>query len=211
MILIAACLVAFFFGSIPFGYLIGRVFYGIDIRTQGSGNIGAANALRTMGKTGAAAVLALDALKGFLPVFFSRMFFSDPAIHAATASAAVLGHCFSPWLAGRGGKGVATSVGAIFALSWAAGIVSAGGWVAGAGATAFSSVGSLLANALAPFTLWYFTRRPAYVAYGVFAAVLIVYTHRENIGRLLHGREHTLPLLRPWRKRNEGNPDRASY
>lgn len=203
----------FLFGSIPFGYLISRYFYGVDIRKAGSGNIGAANALRTLGKAGGAAVLLLDALKGFLPVLLSKSLHLDPVWVALVAAAAVLGHCFSPWLGWHGGKGVATSVGAVIALSWMAGAVCAGGWVAGAALTGFSSVGSMLANLLAPVALWFTTREPAYAAFGAFAALLIIYTHRENIERIRAGRENVIGLFRPGRRAagigstepNEGN------
>ncbi|GAC1359512.1 MAG: glycerol-3-phosphate 1-O-acyltransferase PlsY [Vulcanimicrobiaceae bacterium] len=200
-----AVIVAFFFGSIPFGYIIGRVFYKMDIRTKGSGNIGAANALRTMGKGGAIAVLVFDALKGFIPVVVCKLVGAEPNVIALVAAASVLGHCFSPWLGWHGGKGVATSIGAIIGLSWQAGLVCIGGWVVGAAITAFSSVGSIVLNLAAPIALWYFTHEPAYAAYGVFAALLIIYTHRENIGRIRAGRENAIGLFRPWRRGNEGN------
>lgn len=196
---------AFFVGSIPFGFLIARYFYHVDIRKSGSGNIGAANALRTLGKAGGVAVLVLDALKGFVPVVAATTLALDPVWIALTAAAAVLGHCFSPWLGWHGGKGVATSVGAVIALSWISGAVSAGGWVAGAALTGFSSVGSMLADVLAPFALWFTTHQPAYVAFGAFAALLIIYTHRENIERIRSGRENVLGLFRPGRRTNEGN------
>jgi len=195
----------FWIGAIPVGYIIGKLFYGIDIRTKGSGNIGAANAFRTMGKPGAISVLLLDAFKGFLPVMTAKMQGLDPLVIAFAAAAAVLGHCFSPFLGGKGGKGVATSAGAIIAMSWIAGAICAGGWFVGAAITTFSSVGSILLNVVAPIALWYTTHERAYVAYGVFAAALILYTHRENITRILAGREHAIGLFRPWRRSNEGN------
>ena len=125
-ILTGLFLIGFAVGSIPFGYLIGRIFYHTDIRKQGSGNIGAMNALRTMGTTGALVVLLLDALKGFVPTFLTFRFNQtiDPDILSimapAVALGTVVGHCLSPWLRFRGGKGVATSFGATFALSWPA-------------------------------------------------------------------------------------------
>ncbi|MBV8246165.1 MAG: glycerol-3-phosphate 1-O-acyltransferase PlsY [Candidatus Eremiobacteraeota bacterium] len=207
---IAASVAAFFIGSIPFGYLIGRFFYGTDIRTQGSGNIGAANALRTLGKRGGIAILLLDAAKGALPVLIAKTF-GIPWLSALVAAAAVSGHCFSPWLGWKGGKGVATALGAIAGLSWQAALVWCAAWALGAGATAYSSVGSLLANVAAPFALWFFTREPAYVAYGVYAALLIIYRHSSNIARLREGREAPLRLLRPWRRPNEGNGVEAPY
>ncbi|MFN2529006.1 MAG: glycerol-3-phosphate 1-O-acyltransferase PlsY [Candidatus Baltobacteraceae bacterium] len=200
-----AILCGFWIGAIPVGYIIGKLFYGIDIRTKGSGNIGAANAFRTMGKPGAIAVLLLDAFKGFLPVIAAKVLGLDPVVVAIAAAAAVLGHCFSPFLGGKGGKGVATSAGAIIAMSWIAGAVCAGSWVVGAAITTFSSVGSILLNVVAPVALWYTTHELAYVAYGIFAALLILYTHRENIGRLRAGRENAVGLFRPWRRGNEGN------
>ncbi|HKU81119.1 MAG TPA: glycerol-3-phosphate 1-O-acyltransferase PlsY [Candidatus Tumulicola sp.] len=190
-----AAVVAFLIGSIPFGYLIGRFFYRIDIRAQGSGNIGAMNALRTIGKRGGAAVLLLDALKGFVPVFLTARYGGDAAA-SFVAAAAVLGHCFSPWLNWRGGKGVATSFGAIFGLSWAAGLVAVGGWFAGALLTQYSSVGSMLGSAVAPFALWAFTRSPAETIYGAAAAIFIVYTHRENLLRLRSGTEGPIRLFK---------------
>jgi glycerol-3-phosphate acyltransferase PlsY len=205
---IVAFVGAFLIGSIPFGYLIGRFFYRTDIRNQGSGNIGAMNALRTLGKTGAIAVLLLDALKGFAPTLWALIFFRDrldmegwpptaQIIAALVATGAVLGHCFSPWLRFKGGKGVATSFGAIFAMSWPAGLVAAGGWLAGAALTRYSSVGSMLGSALAPFAIWFFTRSLPETLYGVFSAVLILVMHRENIRRVRAGTEGPIRLSRP--------------
>ena len=200
LLAIVAIAAGFFFGSIPFGYLVGRFLFGIDIRTHGSGNIGAANALRTIGRTGAGLVLLCDLLKGLLPVLVARLLHAHPGVTAAVAAAAVSGHCFSPWLRFRGGKGVATSLGSIIALSWAAGAICVAGWFVGAALTAFSSVGSILANAVAPFALWFVTHQPAYTAYGVFAAALVIYTHRENIARIRAGTENKLGLMRPWQR-----------
>lgn len=196
---LAAFVVAFFIGSIPFGYLIGRAFYGTDIRTKGSGNIGAMNALRTMGKGGAIAVLLLDALKGFAPVYYvaSNGHGTLQALAAIIAAGAVLGHCYSPWLKFKGGKGVATSFGAILGLCWPAGLVAVGGWIAGAAITRYSSVGSMLGSILAPIALWFVTGSLPETAYGVFAAILIVFKHRDNIGRIRAGTEGPIRLSKP--------------
>jgi len=192
---------AFLLGSLPFGYLIGRFFYRTDIRTRGSGNIGAMNALRTLGKGGAAAVLLLDAAKGFAAVELARLWFhATPWSHEAAslaAACAVIGHCFSPWLSWRGGKGVATSFGALFALCWPAGLVAVGGWLAGALLTRYSSIGSMFGSALAPFALWAFTRSLPETLYGIFAALFIFFTHRENIRRLRLGTEGPIRLSQP--------------
>lgn len=198
---------AFLIGSIPFGYLVGRIFYRTDIRAQGSGNIGAMNALRTLGKVGALAVLLLDALKGFAPALWALLFFAgrfdfenlppgDRIMASGVAACAVLGHCFSPWLRWRGGKGVATSFGAIYALCWPAGLVATAGWFAGAALTRYSSVGSMLGSVLAPAAIWLFTRSVPETAYGVFAAAIVLYQHRENIARLRAGTENPIRLSR---------------
>lgn len=186
---------AFLLGSIPFGLVISRIFYRTDIRKSGSGNIGAMNALRTLGKTGAAAVLILDAAKGVVPALLVMLFLHDTHLAAIVAACAVLGHCFSPWLNFKGGKGVATSFGAIFALSWPAGIASIVGWLVGALSTTYSSAGSMLAHMVAPIALWYFTRDWWLTGYGIFAAILVFYTHRENIARIRAGRESGIPFL----------------
>ena len=194
MTLALFAIASFLIGSIPFGYVIGVLFFKTDIRKAGSGNIGAMNAMRTIGKGGAVAVLLLDALKGFFPPHAAAHIDLLPSGVAIVAACAVLGHCFSPWMGWKGGKGVATSFGAIFALCWPAGLVAIGGWIAGALATRYSSVGSMLGSALAAAALWYFTRNPWLTGYGVFAAAFIVYTHRENIARLLAGRENPIKL-----------------
>lgn len=187
---------AFLLGSIPFGLVISRLFYGTDIRKSGSGNIGAMNALRTLGKGGAIAVLILDAAKGVIPALLVMQLLHDTHLAAIVAGCAVLGHCFSPWLGFKGGKGVATAFGAIFALSWPVGIASVAGWLAGVLATTYSSAGSIIGAIVAPFALWLFTRDAWLTGFGAFTAVLILYTHRENIERIRHGRENGISFLR---------------
>jgi len=185
---------AFLVGSIPFGYLIGRAFYHTDIRAQGSGNIGAMNAMRSLGKRGAAAVLILDALKGFVPVALVHRFVPGDLAVALAAALAVLGHCFSPWLGFKGGKGVATSIGALFGIAWPAGLIAIAGWILGAALTRYSSVGSMLAAVVAIPALWFFTHSPVLTLYGLVIAALIVYAHRENIERLRAGAENRIRL-----------------
>jgi glycerol-3-phosphate acyltransferase PlsY len=193
--MVLAAILSFLLGSIPWGVVISRLFYGRDIRKSGSGNIGAMNALRTLGKGGALAVLVLDAAKGVVPALLVMQFLHDTHLAAIVAGCAVLGHCFSPWLRFKGGKGVATSFGAIFALSWPAGLVSIGGWLIGALSTTYSSAGSMLAHVVAPFALWYFTRDWWLTGYGIVVALLVFYTHRENIARIHAGRESGIPFL----------------
>ena len=195
MIAVLFTIGSFLLGSIPFGYVIGTLVFRTDIRKSGSGNIGAMNALRTLGKGGAIAVLLLDALKGFIPAFIAlHVWPRSDEVAALAAAASVLGHCYSPWLGWKGGKGVATSFAAIFALAWPAGLVAIGGWLLGAALTRYSSVGSMLGSVVAAVALWFFTRDPWFTAYGIWAAAFILYTHRENIGRLLAGRENAIRL-----------------
>ncbi len=178
----------FLIGSIPFGVFVGRM-YGVDIRAKGSGNIGAANALRTLGKGAGAAVLVLDALKGAAGVALGAHLGDDRWLPALGGFAAVCGHCYSPWLGWRGGKGVATSLGAIFALAWPAGFVFVLIWIVAVVATGYASVGSLAASILVALALWRFAALPAF-AYGIAAALVIVLAHRENIARLRSGNEN---------------------
>ncbi|HEY0613612.1 MAG TPA: glycerol-3-phosphate 1-O-acyltransferase PlsY [Candidatus Elarobacter sp.] len=191
---IAAVVVAFFAGSVPFGVLVSRAFYGTDIRRSGSGNIGAANALRTLGKRGAIAVLALDALKGFAPTLaFGALGGPLPAALAAFSS--VAGHCWSPFLSFKGGKGVATFLGATIALWWPAGAAFGIVWIAAVVACGYASVGSMLASlAMAP-VLWFGVGRIGLV-YGLVSAALIIVRHRENVDRLRQGTENRLSLLK---------------
>jgi glycerol-3-phosphate acyltransferase PlsY len=192
-ILLAA---AFLAGSIPFGLIVGRVFFHTDIRTSGSGNIGAANALRTYGRGGGAAVLVLDALKGFLPVYAVMALTpagpQQPVTAAAAAFLAVLGHCFSPWLGFKGGKGVATWLGALLALSWPLGLGFALVWLAVVVPTRYSSLGSLVATVLSAAGVGFVTGSPGAALCAAGAAATIVFQHRENIARLSRGTERKL-------------------
>jgi glycerol-3-phosphate acyltransferase PlsY len=190
----ALVVAAFFIGSIPFGVVVSRAFYGRDLRASGSGNIGAANALRSLGKRGAVAVLILDALKGALPAVAGAAL-GGPEPAAMAAFAAVAGHCFSPFLGFRGGKGVATSLGAICALAWPACAGFAAVWLAVVLLTGYSSLGSMLASA-AVIPALFVLAGPAAGAYGVAAALLIAVMHRANIARLRAGTESKLPLFR---------------
>lgn len=198
---------AFLIGSIPFGVVVGRLFYASDLRNEGSGNIGAANALRTYGMTGAALVLVLDALKGFIPASFGAQFFAYAAglegfdlvgvgpvvdLSAAYALFAVLGHCYSPWLGFRGGKGVATFLGMLFGLSWISGLMFVAIWLAVVIPTRFASLGSMIASLVTPIVLWFLSHDIVLSILVTLAALLIVWKHRENITRLREGRENKI-------------------
>ncbi len=206
---------AFALGSIPFGLFVGRVFFKADIRASGSGNIGAANALRTFGRKAGFAVLVLDALKGVAAVAAARhlvlhvpLLFTDVTGDAASGPvwalvplaglAAIAGHCYSPWLAFRGGKGVATFLGATLALSPVSALTFAGVWLGIVLPTGFASLGSMLGAVAAGAVLVRTGERFGGSGY-VFAlgsVLLIVWKHRENLGRLRAGTENRLSLLK---------------
>jgi glycerol-3-phosphate acyltransferase PlsY len=191
--------VAFFIGAIPFGVLVSRAFYATDLRSAGSGNIGAANALRTLGKRGAIAVLVLDALKGLVPTYVAGIV-GGPLVAALAAFATVTGHCWSPFLSFKGGKGVATLLGTVIALwgPWA-GIAFGIVWIGAVVGCGFASVGSMLASvAMAP-VLW-FGLGPIGLIYGAASALVIIYRHGENLGRLRRGTENRFSLLKAGRQ-----------
>ncbi len=185
--------VAFLAGSIPFGVIVSRLFFRVDLRAQGSGNIGAANALRTLGKGPAIVVLILDVLKGAVPAALAAGYGGDavPWMGPAAGAAAITGHVFSPWLGWRGGKGVATNLGVLIALAWPAALAFGLVWIAAVLVTNYSSVGSLAGTFVSALVLWYAAGTWA-GAYGAFASLLILYTHRENVARLRAGTEHPL-------------------
>lgn len=173
-------------GSIPFGLLLTRIAGAGDIRTIGSGNIGATNVLRTGRKGLAAATLLLDLAKGATAVCIARMISPDDIVVAGAM--AVIGHLYPVWLRFRGGKGVATLMGVALAWSWMFGLVYALVWIGTIAATRISSLGGMLAAVSVPICAWLIgpvILLPASAA----LAVLVLWRHRDNIGRLLNGTE----------------------
>jgi glycerol-3-phosphate acyltransferase PlsY len=181
---------SFLLGSIPFGVIVSRVFFHTDIREAGSGNIGAANALRTLGKIGGTAVLILDLLKGTIPTLLAARI--SPVLPTLAATAAILGHCFSPWLRLHGGKGVATMLGALIALSVPSAALCGLTWLLLVRITRYSSVASMAACAVASPALWFLTGDPDKALFGLGATLFILWKHRENIQRLREGCENRL-------------------
>ena len=173
------------FGSIPFGLVLTRLAGLGDIREIGSGNIGATNVLRTGRKDLALATLLLDGGKAAIAILVACLLGWRPEVAGA---AAFLGHCFPVWLKFRGGKGVATFMGALFALHFPAGMFAALTWLGAAYLTRYSSLSALLAAAASPLVL-FAMGKPAYAGAALFMAVLIYARHRANIERLLSGRE----------------------
>jgi glycerol-3-phosphate acyltransferase PlsY len=184
---VAALVFGYLCGSIPFGIVLTRVTGGPDLRSIGSGNIGATNVLRTGRRGLAAATLIGDILKGTVAVLVTRYAFGDDFALVA-AVGAFLGHLFPVWLRFRGGKGVATYIGVLLGVAWPAAIVFCAIWLAVAALTRYSSLAALIASAVTPVFLWW---RGATVGAGVFLllSVLLWIMHRANISRLVSGTE----------------------
>ncbi len=181
-----APLLGYLLGSSPFGLLLAKAAGKGDIRQVGSGNIGATNVLRTGSKGLAAAVLLLDAGKGFLAVWLVARWLPDAM--ALGALGAVLGHCFPVWLKFRGGKGVATTLGVCLALGWPIGTVYAAVWLAVLAITRTSSIGGMSAAIAAPVAAAAFGQMTL-VPVLVGIALIVLYLHRSNISRILAGSE----------------------
>lgn len=192
-------------GSIPFGLLFARLAGAGDIRQQGSGNIGATNVLRSGHKAAAAATLLFDAAKGAIPFLIARHYYGDIAAVAAGVGA-FLGHLFPVWLGFKGGKGLATFFGIIFAMCWQAGLLAGATWLAAAMISRRSSVGALAVSATAWLWIilwawvswkppqaedwqWLDLRYPLFSLTAAVLGALMIWTHRSNIARLRAGTE----------------------
>ncbi len=212
--------ISYLLGSIPFGYLLVRLFRGQDVRQTGSGNIGATNVARTGSKGLAIATLALDALKGYAAVMLAFWLavnfafpFTDPApaalgphlayrvvdfhvvyrLAALAALFAILGHMFPVWLRFKGGKGVATALGAFAALAPRAILLALVAFVVVVALTRYVSLGSIVSAIVLPFAVWWlspFVRSATTMLLIVASCLLIVVRHKDNIGRLLAGTEN---------------------
>jgi glycerol-3-phosphate acyltransferase PlsY len=179
-------------GSVSFAVLLVRWRTGKDIRTEGSGNAGATNVLRSHGKALALLVAFLDVAKGAAAVLLVRLVTADPRAAAAAAFASILGHVFPIYYGFRGGKGVATAVGAFLALAPIPTLICIGVFVAAVAVTRYVSVGSMVAMSLLPAAMGLFHEPMAVVAAAAGAAVLIVFKHLDNLKRLAAGRERKL-------------------
>ncbi len=186
--LLAAFAGGYLLGSIPFGLLLARLAGLGDIRKLGSGNIGATNVLRTGRKGLAAATLLLDGGKGAAAVLLAGNW-AGPDAQIMAALGAVLGHVFPLWLRFRGGKGVATVLGILFALVWQAGLAACATWLLVAGLLRYSSLAALAALGAAPLYVWLFTRDLQMVELIAVLAAMVWIRHRLNIARLLKGVE----------------------
>ena len=183
---IFAALLGFALGSIPFGLILTRAAGLGDVRQIGSGSIGATNVLRTGNKGLAAATVLLDAAKAVIPILIAKAVW--PGTEGIAAVAAVAGHCFTPWLAFKGGKGFASAAGALGTLAFPAFFVCAMIWVATLAISRISSVSSLVSVIAAPLVAWGMGF-PQVIAPLIAIAAIVIVQHRANIGRLMRGEE----------------------
>jgi glycerol-3-phosphate acyltransferase PlsY len=184
---LAALVLGYLLGSIPFGLILTRLAGLGDIRAIGSGNIGATNVLRTGNKAIAAGTLLGDGIKGTVAVLLGGAIGGLPAAMIA-ALAAFLGHLYPVWINFKGGKGVATYIGILAGLWWPAAIFFCAAWLATAAVSRFSSASALAASLLTPFVLWWFAGWQLALLTAVLS-IVVWWRHRENIRRLLAGTE----------------------
>lgn len=181
-------MLAYLIGSVPTGYLLGGLA-GVDVRQAGSGNVGATNVARVVGKLHGILTLIGDAAKGFIPVLLAVQLELHAAVTGVVAVAAFLGHLYPVFLKFQGGKGVATALGIFLALAPAATLVLIVVFAVVALSSKIVSLSSMIAAAAAPITLWIFSYPPFLVLMSGFLALMIILRHRDNIRRLLSGAE----------------------
>jgi glycerol-3-phosphate acyltransferase PlsY len=205
--IIALTILAYLLGSIPSAVWVGQAFYGLDVREYGSGNAGATNTFRVLGKKAGVGVLALDVIKGFTaaslinylpaisPVFHKTQYINLQLLFGLCS---VIGHLFPVFAAFKGGKGIATLFGMLIAIHWLSALICVLLFISILFLTRFVSLSSISAAIAFPISLiWIFKRHePLFIAFGICAALMVVLTHRKNIHRLLHGNENKARLLR---------------
>ena len=189
-----AVAIAYLLGSIPFSYLAGRA-KGIDLRTIGSGNLGAANAFRALGRGPGIAVMLADVAKGVAAVVIARAITDDPWPVIA-AGAAMVGHVFPVWLRFKGGKGVAVGGGAVIALMPLASVILLSLWLVVTVASRYTSLASVTSAVVATPLVWAMDYPTADVVFTAIAAIAVVVLHRGNIARLIRGNENRITLRR---------------
>ena len=186
MELILSIIISYFMGSIPFGLILTKIFLKKDIRDIGSGNIGATNVLRTGNKIIGYLTLSLDILKAVIPVLYIK--FNYPELVYVSSLSVFIGHVFPLWLKFKGGKGVATYVGILFSINYILGFVFIASWLIIFFILRYSSLGSILATFIIPIFIFF---NPNYENeyFFIIMFILILFTHRENVKRLINKEE----------------------
>ncbi|MGI6093030.1 MAG: glycerol-3-phosphate 1-O-acyltransferase PlsY [Veillonellaceae bacterium] len=182
-------LISYLIGSIPNGLFVGKLVGGVDLRQFGSKNIGATNAFRVLGPWPAVAVFLTDAAKGVAGVYLGQYLIGTPLALLIGGIAAIAGHNWSAFLGFKGGRGVATGLGVIAMLSPKVTLVVFIAWALIVYFTRYVSLGSIVAAALVPVTMWLFGEILEFLIFGVIAALFVIIRHRPNIERLLKGEE----------------------
>ncbi len=186
----AAVAASYLLGSVPFGILIARLFGGVDPRSAGSGNIGATNVARSAGRAAGVLTLLADLLKGAVPVLLAQSLQPGAAVISLVGLAAFAGHIFPVYLGFRGGKGVATALGVMLAVSPPAALLCAGVFAVVVAFKRYVSLGSMIAAAMLPVFLSFLHGYGPYVPMGAAMAALVIIKHRANIKRLVEGTEN---------------------
>lgn len=181
---------SFLAGAFPTAYLAGQWFCKVDIRRHGSGNVGATNAFRVLGKKIGAVVFLIDFLKGFLPVFLAPA--TPEALPIACGVSAILGHIFTPFLGFRGGKGVATGAGVLAALSPILFLIGLATWAASFGFTRIVAISSILAGSVVAISSFFLSSSHWQKGFYTAVFLLLVWTHRSNLIRLAQNKENKL-------------------
>ncbi len=201
MIFLFVGVMSYLIGAIPTAFIFGKIFFGIDIREHGSGNVGATNAFRVLGKKLGSIVLAIDILKGVLPVaIFGSFFLTNEYIAFFSAMMAVVGHNWTCFLQFKGGKGVATSAGVFIGLTIAFADIRLAVmlcillWIVSFLLTAYISVSSMMAAIFLPVLMIIFKAPVSIVLLSIIFALFVVFKHRPNIQRILRGQEPKVPL-----------------
>jgi glycerol-3-phosphate acyltransferase PlsY len=187
---------AYFCGAIPFAYIISKVFYGVDIRAIGSGNPGATNVFRALGKKPGVITFILDVLKAFLPTYFAFYVDGSFSYCAAAGAAALFGHIFTVFLQFKGGKGVASAFGAFCALLPMPALIAIAIFAVVFLSSGYVALGSICAALSLPLAAYFTGYPPEVVIFAFAAALLIIYKHRTNIKRLRAGTENRFKIFK---------------
>ncbi len=183
-------ILSYFLGAIPNGLIFGKLIWKKDLRKFGSGNIGATNAWRTIGKSAGLLIFALDFLKGALAVVLAQHFIGTSAAMILAGLCAIIGHTFTIFLKFHGGKGVATGLGVIAMLMPKVTVIVFSVWLVIVCITRYVSLGSVVAAALVPILAFVFNDPKEFVLLGIVAAIFIIFRHKQNILRLMNGTEN---------------------
>ena len=188
--LLAFAIVSFFVSGIPFGLLIGKIFKNIDIREPGSGNIGATNVARVIGFKYAVLTFILDGLKSFLPVFIAKNYYGFYGVEFASFVAffAIIGHIYSPWLKGKGGKGISSTMFALLAIDYRLFLIMSLSWLLCFKITKISSISALTSTILTLIASYFMMNTFSFIVITIITIVIFI-AHRKNIIRIIKGEE----------------------